>query len=138
MDYYTGLALYVDALYGTSALVAAMQDTRSASSLTFPHASDFLAGVERALRGESEITLALPDLSDMANENTIRFFLPAGVWNVETQSSVLSWRIPAGTAAGITRTSKVVTARKAGWCALTYARVPDASVHARLSFRKRE
>lgn len=136
MDYYTGLAMYVDTLYGTPLLVSAMADTRSASRLTFPRASDFLTGVLTALRGETEITLNLPALGAVEKESTVHFYLPAGVWDVAMQGSVLSWRVPADPKAGFVSTAKQITARKGGWHAVTYLRTRDA-IAARLALRRR-
>ena len=136
MDYYTGLAMYVDTLYGTPVLVNAMSDTRSASSLTFPRASDFLTGVLTTLLGENEITLNVPALGEVEKENTIHFYLPAGAWKVSMQGSILSWRVPADPKVGLTCTAKQIVARKAGWLSLTYLRARD-SAPAMLTFRKR-
>ena len=137
MDYYTGLAMYIDTLYGTPTLVNAMVDTQSASSLTFPRASDFLTGVLTALRGENEITLNLPALGEVEMENTIRFFLPAGGWNVTMEGGVLSWRVPADPKLGVSSTSRQITTRRPGWVTLTYLRSRDRALAARLTFRKR-
>ncbi len=137
MDYYTGLAMYVDTLYGTPVLVNAILDTKSASRLTFPRAPDFLTGVLTALREENEITLNLPALGEEEKENTVHFYLPAGSWSVTMESGVLSWRIPADPKQGVWVTPNKITARKPGWYPLTYLRVRDGVPAARLVFRKR-
>ena len=136
MDYYTGFALYVDTLYGTAALVSAMQDTRSASSLTFSRATDFLVGFTTALRGENEITLNVPAFGATEREHTIHFYLPAGTWNVAMQPGVLAWQVPSDAEAGLLCTETQVTARKPGWCILKYLRARDGTA-GRLTFRKR-
>jgi hypothetical protein len=138
MNYYTGLALYVDTLYGTPALVAAIQDTHSASPLTFPRASDFLMGVLKSLRGEKNFTLTLPNFGGGKNEHTIRFYLPAGAWSGDREGGTISWNIAPDPKAGVTCTAGLVTARKGGWRRLAYYRAPDAAIAARLNFRRRE
>jgi hypothetical protein len=138
MDYYTGLALYVDTLYGTRGLVEAIQDTHSASPLTFPRASDFLTGVLRSLRGQKDFTLTLPNFGGGKNEHSIRFYLPAGSWSVEREGGTISWTVAPDPAAGLTSTARLVVSRKGGWRRLAYYRAPDAAVAARLTFRKRE
>lgn len=136
MDYYTGIALYVDALFGSKALVNAMLDTRSASSLTLPRASDFLTAVLRSLAEEDEITLNLPALGEVEKENSVSFYLPGGAWTVAMHAGVLSWRIPADPTVGLTSTAKSVTARKGGWHRLFYLRDVD-TMAAKLTFRRR-
>ncbi len=135
MDYYTGLAMYVDTLYGSGVLVSAIADTQSASSLTFPRASDFLTGVLKALREEAAFTLNLPALGDVERETFIHFYLPAGSWSVGVQGTALAWKIAADPRAGIVSSPKSVRARKGGWYRLAYLRVPGAT-SAQLTFRK--
>jgi len=137
MDYYTGIVMYVDTLYGTPTLVDAILDTKSASSLTFPRSSDFLTGLLTALKSSSEISLKLPALGDAEKENTVHFYLPAGTWSVTPESSLISWRIPADPVAGVACTLRQVTVRRGGWYAVTYVRQRDSTMAARLTFRKR-
>ena len=137
MDYYTGIALYVDTVYGSSVLVDAMQDTRSASPLTFPRASDFLTGVRRALNSDKEFVLSLPALGAAEKENTLFFYLPAGAWLVRPEGSALSWRVRTDSKSGIACTGTLVKARIGGWYPLAYVRASDTAVPARLTFRKR-
>ena len=136
MDYYTGVVMYVDALYGSSGLLDAILDTRSASGLKFPRAADFLTGLRTSLHAENEITLNLPSLGEADKEQTIVVYLPPGGWDVSMQGSTFSWRVPTDSKTGIACTTKTVSTRTGGWYPLTYLRTRDASA-ARLVLRKR-
>lgn len=136
MNYYTGLVMYIDTLYGTPALLNAMLDTRSASKLAFARASDFLTGMRASLRDEKELTLTLPAIGNAEKEQTITIYLPAGKWTASMQGSALSWRIENNTKTGLTCTGNAITARKSGWHNLTYFRSADGAA-ARLVLRRR-
>jgi len=136
MDYYTGLVMYLDTVYGTSALVDAIVDTRSAPNKVSPKAVDFLAAIRTSLRDEKELALNLPALGDAEKEQTIFIYLPAGKWSVSMQGSTRSWRITNDAAAGIVSGGSAVTARKGSWRPLTYVRSGDSSA-ARLILRRR-
>ena len=138
MDYYTGLALYMDILYGTNALVNAIHDTSPLVRNTFPRASDFLSAVKHSLAEEKAFSLSLPVMSSAGKENTIHFFLPAGSWKVEREGGALSWRVASSQKLGIASTAQLITVRKPGWYLLAYLRAQDGAVPARLNFRRRE
>jgi hypothetical protein len=93
MDSYTGLALYVDAVYGSAMLLNALQYTEPKPGGTFINAPDFLRGVLAALRGATEFTITPPDIGGDAPASSFLIYLPTGDWKISGQGAISSWRL---------------------------------------------
>jgi hypothetical protein len=93
MNWYLGLALYVEAALGPSALSDAMAMTRSTRAATF------LLAVQRVMaqRAERGVTL------QAAGEGSLWLYLPAGRWRVGDREVVGGWeRVTASQASAVT------------------------------------
>lgn len=130
MDYFTGLCLYIDALYGTKMLASAFQETQSPSRLTLPHAPEFLNGFLRAVLETDTFELT-------PNEPYQLFYLPAGSWEVNMVEGVSSWKIQSGSNQPVKQTAKGVQVQKSAWYRLVVTRGEDSRIVPRLLLRKR-
>ena len=90
MDLYTGLALYSDAVNGTSGLNSAFSYTTPKTQGTFVQAPDFLRGVEASLRGATDITYTCP-LPSHDGKADFWIYLPRGEFAVSLSGSATSW-----------------------------------------------
>jgi hypothetical protein len=95
MDHYTALALYLDAVYGSSMLASAMQYTEPKAGNTFVLAPDFLRGALAALRGATELDITPPSLIEGKPTPTFLIYLPAGEWMITKQGGVQTWQLRA-------------------------------------------
>lgn len=138
MDYYTGLALYIDTVYGTPALVDAMQNTQSASRLTFPRAGDFLEAFTKTQREQSQITLRLPAIPEISGPGSLHFYLPAGAWEIQKDSGVASCSVAAEPKRGVAYYRNRVRARLPGWINMRYLRASGAVAAGQVTLRRSE
>ena len=90
MDLYTGLALYVDTVMGTNALLNALSYTEPKTAGTFAQAPDFLRGVQASLQGATDITYTSP-LPAHEGKADFWVYLPRGEYTVETAGAAKSW-----------------------------------------------
>jgi hypothetical protein len=136
MDAYTGLAVYVDAMYGDAGLLDAMTYSTPSQTQTFVHAPDFLRGLLGALRTASDISIGAPLPGRDRQEFMV--YLPRGDYEVSADAEVRSWDF--GDARGvhaISKTSLVVSS--SDWRTMTLTlRSPGAAAWLHLRRRGSE
>ena len=136
MNYYTGLALYIDSLYGSKTLFDIMAATHSKSRIALPRASDFLNAFTNSMKEEPESSLTLPLQSASPAETTIMLYFPAGDWNLSPSGSLTSWRGAPGVSLAQAHGKLGMTIRKAGWYRIYARQKTGSALPARLKIRK--
>ena len=136
MDLYTGLALYIDTVNGTTALLNAMSYTEPKTAGTFAQANDFLRGVQSSLQGATDITYAAP-LAAHDGKADFWVYLPRGEYTFEVEGSARSW-VFASEARGIHPIGKNgVIVNQNAWRKLTLRFPDNASTPARLTLHRK-
>ncbi len=136
MDLYTGLALYLDTVNGTDALLNAMSYTQPKTAGTFAHSDDFLRGAQSSLQGATDIMYTAP-LAAHDGRADFWVYLPRGEYTVNVEGSARSW-VFASEARGIHLIGKNgVIVNQNAWRKLTL-RFPDITdAPARLALRRK-
>ena len=127
MDYYTGLMLYLDTLYGSRQLQDIRACTLPAQAGEFVHAPDFLRGAVQSLTEAPAEALHFTGLSADNKTAVIIAYLPRGEYALHTEGVIDSWQAAdSGLHAG-SRTSLSVA--QSGWhrLALTLTAPPDTA-----------
>ncbi len=122
LDFYTGLAVYVDALYGDKLYLNALEAVAPASPGGQITAPDFYQGVLRALENASTLTLHPPLPAQPGSSQDFLAWLPHGVFHV---SASVSFQI-SRSAGGITQTPGKLLVHKSGWYRLSM-QIPEGS-----------
>ena len=133
MDYYIGLALYLDAVYGSKALLDGLSYTQPGED-GFVHATDFLHGMLESLRSATEFTITPPDMD--AATGSCRLYLPGGDFEVATRS-VRAWQFAPDPKRIVAQNSHGIHTRLAGWYKLTLTKASNTSLLPRLTFHKK-
>ena len=136
MDAYTGLALYVDAVNGTGALLNAISYTEPKTTATFAQAGDFLRGVQSSLQGATEISYTAP-LPASGGKADFWVYLPGGEFTVGMEGSARSWVFASDAKMIHTVGKNGVLINHGAWRKLTLRFADNADAPARLVFRRR-
>lgn len=132
MDYYTGLMLYFDTLYGSGRLQDIRACTVPQQGENFAHAPDFLRGAVKSLTENTSAALRPADLSINGKSASIFLYLPRGEYTLRPEGSIASWQPfdPALRASG----SNQLTVTQSGWRRLTvtFSRAPEAATALRI------
>jgi hypothetical protein len=102
MDLYTGLVLYVDAVYGSKMLLSAMSNT-SPPEGGVVRAANFYHGFKVALQSAGQVTLHAPVTVEGGGLRAFEAFLPAGEFTLSADDwHVIAERPGAATTSGRT------------------------------------
>jgi hypothetical protein len=129
MDNFIGLALAIDSLYGSAALLDAFAYTEPGPGKVVMEAPDFLRGVTASLRADSELTVSPPLDTSGETRATFRFYLPAGNWAATREGSLTAWRLAGGSGP---EGGSHLLAPSAGWRRLTLSWTGAAPAHLHL------
>lgn len=137
MDYYTGLALYVDSVYGSNALLQAFAYTSPRSGDAFVKAPDFLRGVLDSLAGAAVIQVRPP--WPPGQDRAPRFFayLPRGEYAVALTGGARAWRVPDGVPGLHQHGAAGLTVSVAGWQPVTLTLAPSSAQDAGIRLTRR-
>lgn len=94
MDYFTGLALYIDSVYGSKALDTAFAYT-TASARGFSTAADFGKGATASLQSAVEFTVRAPLADAVGRPTSFMIYLPVGEFQISAEEGTLRWEFPA-------------------------------------------
>lgn len=94
MDTYTGLALFVDAAYGSGALLDCLAATETAPGREIVYAPDFLKGVLRGLAEAPSLSIRPPLPYKAGATAGFYVYIPAGGWSASAPGT--SWTLLAG------------------------------------------
>ncbi|HZT40622.1 MAG TPA: hypothetical protein VFA07_00465 [Chthonomonadaceae bacterium] len=136
MDAFTALALYLDTVYGSKALMDAFSYTLPQQG-GFIHGTDFLRGVYASLAGATDFTVAPPFWTKDARSAGFFAYLPRGEFHATADGPIHSWSLPAD-AKGIhlyDRDSFFVGL--AGWQKLSLTLSRPAETRPHLTFHRR-
>lgn len=137
MDAYTGLVLYLDAVYGSKALLDALAYTTPKQSGVFTQASDFLRGALASLNESTEVMLNLPFATKESKSDALMVYLPRGEFAVTMEGGVRSWQVPT-LARGVTLLKKdLLRVGIPGWQKLSVTLAPPEIATPRLILRRR-
>lgn len=117
MDYYIGLLLYLDTLYGSRQLQDVRACTTPRQSGDFVHASDFLRGAVQSLTETPDTTLHLAGLSADNKTAVITVYLPRGEYILRAGAGIAAWQSTDPALHAGSRTALSVA--QAGWHRLT-------------------
>ena len=126
MDYFTGLLLYLDTLYGSRQ----MQDMRACTlprqSGDFVHAPDFLRGAVQSLADATDVTLHFSGLSADNKTAAVTAYLPRGEYALRAEGKIDSWQSSDPVLHARSRTAFSVS--HAGWVhvTVTFTAPPEA------------
>lgn len=127
MDYYTGLMLYLDTLYGSRQLQDIRACTLPSQAGEFVHAPDFLRGAVQSLTETANQTLHFTGLSADNKTAVITAYLPRGEYVLRAEGKIDSWQSADPALHTGSRTSLSVA--RSGWVRLmvTFTAPPDAA-----------
>ncbi|HLV79355.1 MAG TPA: hypothetical protein VKT32_03705 [Chthonomonadaceae bacterium] len=94
MDAFTALALYLDTVYGSKALMDAFAYTLPQQG-GFIHGTDFMRGVYASLSGVTDLTVTPPSWSRDERSAGFSIYLPRGEFHASAEGPVHSWSFPA-------------------------------------------
>lgn len=115
MRAFVGLALYVDAVYGSEMLRMGFAYASSGRSDGFLSAPDFLRGVEAALDAATELILR-PPLRGVADRRQVFYvYLPRGRYRVFPEGPVTAWSGVSSGNGSLVREAGGLTVRSRGW-----------------------
>jgi hypothetical protein len=134
MDYYIGLLLYLDTLYGSRQLQDIRACTMPKQAGDFVHAPDFLRGAVQSLTETHDQTLNFVALSLDKKSATGFVYLTRGEYAVRAESGIDSWQSadPALRVKGLTSLS----VSQAGWRRVTVTLTGSATVRSVLHLRR--
>jgi hypothetical protein len=136
MDYYTGFALYLDAVYSSNGLLDALSFTTPRTGGVFIEAPDFLRGAYGSLRDATEFTLTPPFPMKAGASEGFLVYLPRGDFLITTDGPVRSWQFSTDTK-GIHPVGKTgLIVNIPGWSKLTIT-TSQAAGAPRLMLRRR-
>lgn len=136
MDLYTGLALYVDRVNGTSALINALSYTAPKTQGTFVQAPDFLRGVQASLQGATDIIYTCP-LPSHDGKADFWIYLPRGEFAVSLSGAVKSWVFASDAKAIHPIGASGIIVNVAAWRKLTLRFPPNADTPARFVLHRK-
>jgi hypothetical protein len=115
MNYFTGAALYIDAVYGARALRDAFAFTESENGSIFLKGGDFYRGIVKSLETANEIPLFLPLRKREATVETLFVYLPRGEFRVTPEKTLKRWEIVTGDSGIASQTPASLFVSRAGW-----------------------
>ena len=137
MDYYTGVALTIDTLYGSKMLLNALAATRSPDSKRFPLAPDFLHGFQEALRDAPAFAVTLPVTAKDSTMESFMLYLPPGEYAVTMEDPLRSWQFANGK--GLRRQGQEgLSVTQADWRKISVNLTPPVDKPVRLLFHRKD
>lgn len=133
MDEYTAIALYLDSVYGSRALLDAMAYTTPKPGETFVNAREFWQGAQASLQGTTSFTVTPPVFSK-EQATSFMLFLPRGDWTVSAEKT-REWELPTDSKGLYVRGKNHLLVTLSDWRKLKLTPT-QASTPAHLIFRK--
>ena len=128
MDYFTAVALYINAVNGAKALKEAFSYTESADGTVFVRSPDFLRGVQQAFQEAETLSFSPPRVG----MESFSVYLPKGVFKATTEGGIRSWEFLIADKGLTRKTANTLTVKQAGWRKLTLRVGANASSLPRL------
>ena len=135
MDYYIGLMLYLDTLYGSRQLQDVRACTLPARSGDFVHAPDFLRGAVKSLTEAPDAALHFANLSADNKTAAVTVYLSRGEYTLRTEGGIDSWQSADPTLHSGSQTALGVT--QTGWHRLTVVFTAPPSVSSVLHLHRK-
>lgn len=136
MDYYTGLVLYWDEVYGSRALLDAFTYTTPPQGSVFVKATDFLHGATASLAGATDITI-MPPLWTKEERAAFFVYLPRGEFQIVANGPIRSWSFPVEAKGFNPYGKNNLVVNRPGWQKLTIALTHPSETPVHLTFRRR-
>ena len=136
MDAFCGLALAIEAIYGSRGLLDAFAYTEASGSGVFIKTEDFVRGIQKSLQSTLEFDIMPPLPDAKAERETFYVYLPRGDWQVTKEGPVRSWSLPAEAKGILSRSQTAVVLSRAEWRKITLVRTQPGTALVRLRFHR--
>ena len=115
MNYFTGAALYVDAVHGSRALKDAFAYTESADGSVFIRSSDFHRGILKSLETSNELRITTPFRKRESLVESLMVYLPRGEFTVANDPLIKRWEVVVGDSSIPIQTSSRLMVSRGAW-----------------------